>query len=116
MSFTIPSFPKLCTPAYVYFVISIVALVLMGFQNIGNNEEYCAGSYSCAATNTMFIFFLKLLYVVFWTWVLNLICKSGASIVSWILVMLPLLVMFILIGLYMVGGNRIIPLTQSGIV
>lgn len=110
------SFPKLCTPAYVYLVISVVALGIMGFQNIGSNTEYCAGSYSCAASNTMFIFALKLLYVVFWTWILNLICKSGASVVSWVLVLLPIIVMFLLIALYMVGGNRIIPLTQSGIV
>jgi len=110
------SFPQLCTPAYIYLVISVVALVMMGFQNMGSNTEYCAGSYSCAVSNTMFLFCLKMLYVVFWTWVLNLICKSGASVVSWVLVLLPILVMFILIALYMISGNRTITLSQSGFV
>ena len=110
------SLPQLCTPAYVYLVISVIALIIMGFQNTGSNTEYCAGSYSCAVSNTMFLFCLKMLYVVFWTWILNLMCKSGASIISWILVLLPILVMFLLIALYMTGGNRLIPSSQSGFV
>ena len=111
-----PGLPKLCAPAHVYFVISIIILVLMGLQNRGNNHNYCLGNYSCATSNTTFIFFVKLLYVIFWTWVLNLICKSGASIVSWVLVMLPILVMFILIGVYMIEGKTdLIKFTQSGI-
>lgn len=96
---------KLCTPAYVYLVISLIVLVVMGFQNLGNSTEYCAGSYSCAVSSTVLVFMMKLVYVVFWTWVLNLICKAGAPIVSWILVLLPLLVMFLLIGVYMLNGG-----------
>ena len=96
---------KLCTPAYVYLVISLIVLVVMGFQNLGNSTEYCAGSYSCAVSSTVLVFMMKLVYVAFWTWVLNLICKAGAPIVSWILVLLPLLVMFLLIGVYMLTGG-----------
>ena len=109
--------PKLCTPAYVYLVISIVALIMMGLQNTGSNSQYCAGSYSCEASSTLFIFLLKLIYVMFWTWILNLICNSGASIVSWVLVLMPILFMFLLIGLYIISGNKALPAyTQSGFV
>lgn len=105
---------KLCTPAYVYLVISLIVLVVMGFQNLGNSTEYCAGSYSCAVSSTVLIFMMKLVYVAFWTWVLNLICKAGAPIVSWILVLLPLLVMFLLIGVYMLtGGINTQPTSQG---
>ena len=37
---------KLCTPAHVYFVISAFALVIMGFQNLGNVNKYCVGNYT----------------------------------------------------------------------
>lgn len=105
---------KLCTPAYVYLVISLIVLVVMGFQNLGNSTEYCAGSYSCGVSSTVLIFMMKLVYVAFWTWVLNLICKAGAPIVSWVLVLLPLLIMFLLIGVYILnGGTRALPPSMS---
>jgi len=107
---------KLCTPAYVYLVISLIVLVVMGFQNLGNSTEYCAGSYSCAVSSTVMIFLMKLLYVAFWTWVLNLICKAGVPVVSWILVLMPLLAMFLIIGLYMInGGTHSSTVSQGGL-
>jgi hypothetical protein len=107
---------KLCTPAYVYLVISLIVLVVMGFQNLGNSTEYCAGSYSCAVSSTVLIFLMKLLYVAFWTWVLNLICKAGVPVVSWILVLMPLLVMFLIIGVYMInGGTHSSTVSQGGL-
>jgi hypothetical protein len=107
---------KLCTPAYVYLVISLIVLVVMGFQNLGNSTEYCAGSYSCAVSSTVLIFLMKLLYVAFWTWVLNLICKAGVPVVSWILVLMPLLAMFLIIGVYMInGGTHSSTVSQVGL-
>jgi hypothetical protein len=34
------------------------------------------------------IFIIKIVYVIFWTWVLNLICQQGYTPVSWLLVLL----------------------------
>jgi hypothetical protein len=101
------SFPKLCTPAYVYLVISIIVLGLMGAQNMGSNNQYCAGNYSCEVQNTGFVFLIKLMYVALWTWILNMICKAGVPIVSWALVVMPLLAMFVLIGLYIMNGSGV---------
>jgi len=107
---------KLCLPAYVYLVISLIILVVMGFQNLGNSTEYCAGSYSCSVSSTVSMFIMKVVYVAFWTWVLNLMCKSGASVVAWALVVLPILMMFLLIGGYLIsGGIQPIPSSQSGL-
>jgi len=106
---------KLCTPAYVYLVISMIALILMGLQNVGNSTEFCAGSYSCAVSSTSLVFIIQLLYIAFWTWILNLICKAGVPIVSWILVLLPIVLMFLLLAMYMMGGTRFIPTTPHGI-
>jgi hypothetical protein len=75
-----PAFPKtlkdLCTPAMLYFVISMIALIVVLFQNLGNTNSYHVGSFSCRVPNTAAVFIVKLIYVLFWTYVLNLICKD----------------------------------------
>ena len=92
------SFRNWCTPAYFYFIISIFAIIIMTIQNFGNTNVYCLGDYTCGVTSTFLIFIIKILYVLFWTWVLNLLCKNGYESISWFLVLLPYVVMFILIA------------------
>lgn len=99
---------KLCTPAYFYFVISIIALVLMIFQNVGSRTTYCVGNYSCPVEDNVIILFIQALYVFFWTWVLDLICKSGFTPVSWILVLLPFVLMFLIIASFLIYGKRMV--------
>lgn len=89
---------NLCTPSYVYLVISMIALIIMAIQNFGNVNIYCVGSYSCDVSSTLLIFVIKLLYILFWTWILNLICKAGAPGIAWFLVLLPLIIFFLLIA------------------
>ena len=95
---------NLCTPAYVYLVISLVAIVIMMIQNYGNVNTYCVGSYSCSVTSTVLIFIIKMLYVLFWTWILNLICKDGHTGVAWFLVLIPFILMFVIMGMVMVNN------------
>jgi len=101
------NFPKnlkdLCTPSLVYFIISIIALVLMLLQNFGNTRLYTVGSFSCNVPNTSIIFIIKLIYILFWTWVLDLICKSGHVGISWFLVLLPFILLFIIVGYIMIN-------------
>lgn len=99
----IPGLKNLCTPAYVYLVISVIAIIIMAFQNIGGNGLYCIGSYSCNVTSIFSIFAFKLLYVVFWTWVLNILCRGGAPGVAWFFVLLPYILMFIVIGMLLMN-------------
>jgi len=91
---------NLCTPAYIYLVISVITILVIAVQNLGNNNSYCLGSIACSTNNKVTIFIMKVIYIVFWTWLLNIICKSGFENVSWVLVLLPYVLMFILIGLY----------------
>jgi hypothetical protein len=37
---------------------------------------------------------IHFIYVVFWTWVLNLICKAGYKWLSWVLVLAPFVLIF----------------------
>lgn len=93
----------LCTPAMIYFVISIISLVLILLQNIGNQNSYNLGNFSCRVPSTMIVFIVKLIYILFWTWVLNLICKDGYTGVSWFLVLIPFVLLFVILGLVMMN-------------
>jgi hypothetical protein len=70
-------------------------MFIMLLQNFGNTNLYCLGDYSCNVTNKYIIFIIKFLYILFWTWVLDLLCINGFEMVSWFLVLLPFIVMFI---------------------
>jgi hypothetical protein len=100
-------FPKtlkeLCKPALVYFVISIFSLVVVLFQNLGDNNRYNVGAYSCPVQNTAVVFIVKLIYICFWTYILNLICKDGHTSLSWLLVLFPFVFLFIIIGLLLLA-------------
>lgn len=95
---------KLCTPSYVYLVISSVALIVMLYQNIGNVNTYCLGDYSCSVSSTAMIFIIKAVYILFWTWMLNLMCKANATNIAWLVLLLPVIIMFILIGAMMISS------------
>lgn len=101
------NFPKtlkeLCTPAMIYFVISITSLIMVLFQNLGNSNSYNIGSFSCRVPNTALVFVAELIYVLFWTYVLNLICKDGHTSLSWLLVLLPWILLFVIIGILMLN-------------
>lgn len=95
---------NLCPPSLIYLVISAIAILVMAFQNLGNENVYCLGMYSCNVSSVYLIFILKIVYVLFWTWVLNLICRAGAPIISWLLVLFPIILFFVLLGLMIVVG------------
>jgi len=97
------SLKELCTPASLYFVISMIGLFIVLMQNLGNSNSYHVGSFSCRVPSTIALFVIKLIYVLFWTYVLNLICKDGHVGVSWLLVLLPWLLLFVIIGLLMIN-------------
>jgi hypothetical protein len=97
------SIRKLCTPAYVYLVISALAMVILIFQNAGNQNKYCIGTFECGVSSTPLVFVGKALYIVFWTFILNAICKAGYKNISWFLVLLPFILFFIMLGLFMLN-------------
>ena len=92
---------SLCTPAYFYLVVSVVFIALLVVQNLlnGNPKELCVGSYSCGVSNIVLVFVLKALYVAFWTFVLDALCKYGLKKLSWFLVLFPFLLFAVLLGL-----------------
>ena len=100
---------KLCTPAYIYLVISVFSIIVIMIQNTGNSNTYCMGQFSCQVPNLFLIFAIKLIYVLFWTWILNLLCKAGLPGVSWVLLLFPFILMFIFIVIFMMSSAGDIP-------
>lgn len=90
---------NLCAPAYFYLVISAISILVIGFQNFNNTDVYCLGSYTCNVTSIGLIFLIKIVYVLFWTWILNLICRAGATSIAWFLVLIPFIIFFMLLAL-----------------
>ena len=95
----------LCTPATIYFVISLIGLILLGIGNIGNDERLCIGDYSCNVGNNTIIFVLNAVYILFWTFVLDLMCKNGYGSISWFVLLLPFILAFMFLAMVMVKTN-----------
>jgi len=117
---------NICNPAMVYLILSMLALIIMATQNYYGDSIYCLGNYSCTVSSVSLIFLVKFIYIIFWTWLLNIICKSGYPIVSWILVLFPFILLFILISFIFIiefdnpfrnlsnmGNNNSIPVVSS---
>tara|TARA_B100000963_G_scaffold219251_1_gene191194 strand:+ start:3527 stop:3853 length:327 start_codon:yes stop_codon:yes gene_type:complete len=87
---------KLCTPASIYFVISMIAFLVLLVQNLGGDSSVlCVGDYKCDIGSVFMSLVVNLLYIVFWTFVLDLMCKNGYEKISWLLVLLPILLFFV---------------------
>lgn len=67
---------KLCTPALVYFVVSVISLVIALFKKFQFMSLVVKG-----------------IFIVAWTWFLNFLCSKGYKAISWFLVLLPFLLM-----------------------
>lgn len=97
------SLKELCKPALLYFIISMLSMIVLLFQNLGNNGSYHFGCFSCNVPSTTVIFIVQLVYILFWTWILNLMCKDGHSGISWFLVLLPLILFFVMMGMLLLN-------------
>ena len=67
----------LCTPAFIYFAISFIYLIITSFKNFN------------IITTIVTLFFILL-----WSWLLNVLCRNGYSIISWLIIVLPFLLLF----------------------
>ena len=99
-----PSFDirKMCTPATIYFVISLFSLILLGISNLNSPDRLCIGDYSCYVGNNTIVFVLNAIYILFWTFVLDLMCKNGYGSLSWFILLLPFILVFLFLAMIMI--------------
>jgi len=95
---------ELCTPAMLYFTLSVLGLVMLAIQNMGNSNIFSMGSFSAKVPSTTAVFIVKLVYILFWTWVLNLMCKDGHSEIAWFLILIPFIIMFMM-AVFLMGNQ-----------
>jgi hypothetical protein len=88
---------SLCTPAFIFFIISIISIFVMLFDNLENTNSYCFGNVSCNVANTSTIFIVEILFLLFWTWVLNFICSRGYANFAWFILFFPYILLFALL-------------------
>lgn len=98
------SIKSLCTPAYVYFVISVILTILAVVFGSLASSDICYGEF-CGIQNFSIFIFLHFIWILIWTWVLNSICK-GSPAISWFLVLFPFILIFISILMALpIGSN-----------
>ena len=99
---------RLCTPAFVYLVFSILFIITAMVQNTGNINKVCIGRVECNVQSTSATFLINIMWVVFWTWILSTLCKYGHSNIAWFLVLLPFIIVFAMLVMFadMVSGNE----------
>ena len=85
---------SLCTPAFIFFILSVLSLFVMLFDNLENTHHYCFGNVSCNVANTSTIFIVEILFIIFWTWFLNAICSRGYVNVAWFILLFPYILLF----------------------
>ena len=74
---------KFCTPALVYFMISVTSMLLLLILTLINKK---LKSKRMMIMNILILHFIS---VLFWSFILNLICKYVDVRVSWFLVLFP---------------------------
>lgn len=97
-------FSNLCPPALIYFIISMFALVVCIMQNLGNPHGCKIGSLMIRG-NPFIMIIMKVIFILFWTWVLALICRAGYVGISWFLVLGPFILMLLMASLIVQNNN-----------
>ena len=76
---------SLCAPSKVYLALSVVGILALIFDP----------SLVAPNNHTKNISLFNLLFIVFWTYILDMICKSGYTNISWFFVLLPFIILII---------------------
>ena len=97
----------LCKPAKFYLYLSIAGIVMSIIQNMRrfDNSNYKCGSFSVNVPSVMLIFAFKIVYILFWTYVLNLLCKDNNVRLAWLLVLFPIILLFVILGMLLLTGG-----------
>ena len=80
---------NICTPAFIYLIFSLVQIILDLFKGLYNTS------------------FFKFIVMIIFTIFLNILCMQGLSIISWIIVFVPFVLMSLItaILLFVFGLN-----------
>ena len=81
---------KLCSPSLLFLLVSIAILVVSFFQNISFHSSVSLGKVKNELQMTSIVYVFVAIGIVFWTFLIDKMCKSGYSQLSWGLFVVPL--------------------------
>ena len=116
-------FDKLCTPAQIYLIVSIILMVLsyLGITAISqqialnqSNNSFLQSLNFTYQKDVKTSYVVQAVLIVLWTWVLSYLCNKGFSNLSWFLVLLPWLLMFLAFFVYIIETIKMIFFNVTG--
>jgi hypothetical protein len=87
-----------CTPAKLYFIISLILLAISFYYEISRKEKdkICLGKLNSKLENKPAFYILNILFILAWAVILNVLCRFGWSKLSWFLFLFPYIILVIL--------------------
>ena len=83
-------FTNLCTPAKIYFAIAVIGTLFALFNHV-----------------PLIMAFTKLVFAFIWTFILSWLCDKGYTSISWFLVLLPYIIIFLaMLNIYHVSQEH----------
>ncbi len=110
----VKDFRNLCKPAFFYASLSILGLLLSLYENRNSKSTYKLVGFSTNVGDSTLLFVFQMVYILFWTWILNLMCKDNHSGIAWFLVLLPFILLFLILILVIVHGKSVEGLEMKG--
>lgn len=91
----------ICLPAQIYLIFSLLSYFLIVMQNLMDPKFFKCGPISLRCPfSKIFLLAFHLVFILVFSHILNLFCKGGYSLVSWLLVVFLILFPIVM----MVGG------------
>ena len=116
-------FDKLCIPAQIYLIVSFILMVLSYFglnaisQQLTLNQSNSSFLQSLNFTyqkDARTSYIVQAVFIVLWTWVLSYLCNKGFSNLSWFLILLPWVLMFLAFFVYIIETVKHIFFNTTG--
>ena len=116
-------FDKLCPPAQIYLVVSVIMMVLsyFGLSAISQQlEMHQSSSPLLQSLNFTYqkdsrtSYVVQGVLIILWTWLLSYFCRNGYTSLSWFLVLLPWVLMFMAFFVYVINTIKGIFFNTTG--
>ena len=116
-------FDNLCTPAQIYLIISFILMILSYFGLNAISQQFTLNQSNNSFLQSLNFtyqkdartsYVIQAVFIVLWTWVLSYLCNKGFSQLSWFLVLLPWVLMFLAFFVYIIETVKRIFFNTTG--
>jgi hypothetical protein len=116
-------FDKLCAPAQIYLIVAIIMLILSYFGLSAISQQLTIHQSSSPLLQSLNFTYQKDsqtsyvvqgVFIIVWTWVLSYLCRKGYTSLSWFLVLLPWVLMFLAFFIYVLNTIKRIFFSTAG--